>query len=285
MTWTKTHTASQATNSVNSDGGSSLIATIDELIQTWLPSRGWTTTTAASRPSGFTGAYHWWITKEIEYLDGSSYEHRQQIVFVSSSTDSINWERWEDGVAADVTHTYSGLYQATIGNPDQQFEGTWEFWTSDQDDDSFAIICRGSGRYLLGFFPPHGSLVRSVGHSNSAPPTGACPVFPSPAESSLFYNGASTGFEAIYPGVRGYSHSGMGSQEVMINCAFADVDAGSDARPAFITGTNDISMVIDTSVNDYFGGVGTLQVGSDFYIKIGGSNKLLLHTGTVDPGL
>lgn len=285
MTWTKTYTASQAVNAVNSDGGTSLIATIDELIQTWLPSRGWTTTTAASRPSGVTGAHHWWVTKEIELLDGSSYEHRQQIVFVSSTVDYIAYERWEDGVAADTVHTYSGTIEAQIQNPDQQFEGTWEFWVSDQDDDSFAIICRGLDRYLIGFFPPHGSLIRSTRHNNSAPPAGACPVFPSPDETKLFYNGYSGSLEALYSGFAAYSTSGMGSQETMINCALVNVDSGTDMRPAFLTGTNDISMVIDTSQANYLGGVGTLQVGSDFYIKIGGSNKLLLHTGTTDPGL
>ena len=133
MTWTKTHTASQAVQDVGNDGGSSLIATIDELIQTWLPSRGWTTATAASRPSPVTGQYHWWVEKTIEYLDGSNYNHRQQIVFSNSTTDYMFWEHWEDGVAADTAHLLAGNYGATINAVDPEFSGTWEFWVSDQD--------------------------------------------------------------------------------------------------------------------------------------------------------
>lgn len=288
MTWTKTHTASQAFVEPSGSDSSSLLACVDEVINTWLPSRGWTTTKASNSPSPTTGHYHWWFTKTIEYLDGSNYEHRQQLVFNNNSANKTwAWEEWADGVAADTQHTYTAFVSAGISSADYQYmTGTWEFWVSDQDDDSFAIISRGTQNWLIGFFPPEGSLIRSSTYTTNNVPTGTCPLVLSPWPTRLFYCG-STGniIAAMYPGVRADSQSGMGGQEVMINSAIVDASTGSSQRPAFLTGTNDISMVIDTSVNESLTQVGTLQLGSDYYIKIGGSNKLLLHTGTTDPAL
>ena len=279
MTWSKQFTSTNPVLDVDSDGGTSYIAALDELFDTWLPSRGWSCTAAAVQPNVGDDMYRWWIEKNIQCIDASFYSHRVAIIADLASTERIGFATWDSGVAADTDAPTLSI-ASTLGN---RIEGSWEFWTSDQDTDSFLILCTGALRGIIGFMPPTGSIFPANTWTTSYP-TKNGPVFPSNGEQ-YWVAATSAGITQLMMDFRTQSYS-SNYQPGSIKLNFASVT--TSVAPCFLTTTNDISSIVSIrdSSSSNLEDANTMLIDGDYYIAIGiSTNKLLLNTGTTDPQL
>ena len=112
-----------------------------------------------------------------------------------------------------------------------------------------------------------------------------CPVFPTPGSGDLFNINESVG--SIQPALRAYAPNvGIQSGEVVkFNSQFCNAGIASSVVPAFVTSTNDCAMLFQgNDTNTIMYQMGTLQVGTEFFIRLGlQGNALLWSTGTTDP--
>ena len=282
MTWSKQYTSASPVLDVDTDSGTSYVAAMDELFDTWLPSRGWSCTTAATQPNASDGLYRWWIDKSIKCIDNSFYSHRVVVVHSPASTENIGWTTWDSGIDAD-TDAPAAAFTSPLGN---EIEGDWEFWTSDQDTDSFLILSTGINRGIIGFMPPTGSIHPSGDWATQYPSKNA-PIFPSNGKnwwvSIVSANSMTTQIET---GTGSYA-SGFIPASYKVNFASVASGTSSSKAPCFMTTTNDIASIVsvrDRTGSAYLQDANTMLIDGDYYIAIGTSaNKLLLNTGTVDP--
>ncbi|MBP47110.1 MAG: hypothetical protein CMH53_04150 [Myxococcales bacterium] len=282
MTWSKQYTSANPVLDVDTDSGTSYVAAMDELFDTWLPSRGWSCTTAATQPNASDGLYRWWIEKSIQCIDNSFYAHRVVVIHDPSGAEDIGWATWDSGIDAD-TDAPAQAFISALGN---EIEGNWEFWTSDQDTDSFLILSTGINRGIIGFMPPTGSIHPAADWTTQYPSKNA-PLFPSAGKNWwISAVSASTTTNQIETGSDSYSTS-FAPASYKVNFASVASGTGSSKSPCFMTTTNDVASIV--SVRDRTGlavlqDANTMLIDGDYYIAIGTSaNKLLLNTGTVDP--
>ena len=281
MTWSKQYTSSVAVDDFDGDAGVSMLTVLDELFDTWLPSRGWTTAKqAGTRPHSVSGLYHWWMDKSIQRIDGSYYNHRMEFTLNPAASEHFGYRTWEAGVAADTVFTAPGITSSTLTD---QVEGIWEFWTSDQDSDSFLIITKGNPRALIAYMPPTGSIFPSKSNGLNSPMK-IMPAIPAAGLANCWI-GIST-LEPMVPAFRAYSPSTAtnGGQVIKFNAQMINAGITSNVEPGFVTSTNDCAMLFQPEDNDYMFECGTLQVGTEFFIRVGlAGNALLFSTGTTDP--
>lgn len=282
MTWSKQYTASVGIPDVDTDGGVAMQNVLDELFMTWLPSRGWTTHQQTSPPTPGSGTVvYYWFEKQIQCIDNSYYNHRVQFAFDPAASETFTYSTWEDGVAAD-TVTPVVAFADVLGN---FVEGVWEFWTSDQDTDSFAILNKGVQNGVIGFMPPTGSIFPS-GDWLQNYPTRNGPVFPC-AGQNCWVAPTSFGAAMLYNQISNdsyYSHFQPGG--IKVNFAACMNGQASAAKPAFLTTTNDVASIIDIrdGVSSQLITPNSMLIDGDYYISIGNTgNKLLLNTGATDP--
>lgn len=282
MTWSKQYTATIDIADVDTDGGVSMQTVLDELFMTWLPSRGWTTHQEASPPTPGSGSkVYYWFEKQVQCIDNSYYNHRVQFTFDPAATENFAYSTWEDGVLPD-TITPVAQFTDSLGG---SVEGTWEFWTSDQDSDSFAILNKGVYNGVLGFMPPAGSIYPT--HSNGANyPTKNGPVFPCAGHK---WWAEPTSYGGVSPHNQIQNSSYYGNYEpggIKVNFAAVCAGVSSQSTPAFLTTTNDVASIINIrdGATTQLVVPNTMLIDGDYYISIGASNnKLLLNTGTTDP--
>ena len=283
MTWSKVYTSTVAVDDIDADSGASMLTVLDELFQTWLPARGWTTALQqGTRPSPSSGLYHWWMDKAIQCIDGSYYSHRVEFTLNPASSESFGYRTWEPGVTADTQFNSAEINSQNLNS---RVEGTWEMWTSDQDSDSFLIITNNNPRALIAYMPPTGSIIHSAGNGISSP-VETMPIIPSDGSQYCWHSQSS--YEAMYPALRAYSPSTStnSGQVVKFNAQFCNVGQTSSIQPAFVTSTNDCAMLYQASDSSLMSEIGTLQVGTEFFIRVGTQgNALLFSTGTTDPQL
>ena len=282
MTWSKQYTSSVAVADIDSDTGTSMLTVLDEVFDTWLPSRGWTTAKqAGTRPHPTTTFYHWWMDKSIQLIDSSTYNHRVEFILNPGTVERFGYNTWPAGVTADSQ--YSMATNVTGDGLTSDVEGVWEFWTSDQDTDSFLIVTKGTPRCPIGFMPPTGSIFPCKDYANVFPLRFA-PLLISSGNGNLWHNLNST--LGIYPAFRPYSPSPTSHSGVVMKFNAAMMQSGitSGSEVAFVTSTNDCSMLFQPEDTNSMNECGTLQVGSEYFIRVGTSgNSLLLSTGTTDP--
>ncbi|MAH29417.1 MAG: hypothetical protein CL959_01880 [Euryarchaeota archaeon] len=282
MTWSKVYTSTVPVNDFDSDGGTSLLGTLDEFFDTWLPSRGWTTHVGVSRPSNVTGYYHWWMDKAIQCLDGSYYNHRVEFVLDPSTAENFGWKTWASGVAADTSHNNPAITSNALT---VAIEGSWEMWTSDQDTDSFLIVAKGNPRTLIAYMPPTGSIIKNRGNGTTQPMK-VMPCIPSDGASAGNWHSNASRY-GHHPAIRPYSPSSINhlGQVIKFNAQFCNVGTGTTMEPGFVTSTNDCAMLYQAEDVDELDNIGTLQVGTEYFIRVGLSGSaLLFSTGTTDPG-
>jgi hypothetical protein len=282
MTWSKQYTASVGIPDVDTDGGVAMQAVLDELFMTWLPSRGWTTHQQASPPTpGSGGKVYYWFEKQVQCIDNSYYNHRVEFTFDPMSNENFAYATWEDGVAAD-TVTPVAAFSDALGT---YVEGVWEFWTSDQDNDSFAILNKGVLSGVIGFMPPAGSIYPSNTWASSYP-TKNGPVFPC-GGNNYWVAPTSFGAAMLYNQIGNSSYyTDYQPSSIKVNFAACKNGTSSSAKPAFLTTTNDVASIINIrdGASPRLTTPNTMLIDGDYYITIGEtSNKLLLNTGTVDP--
>ena len=283
MTWSKQYTATVGISDVDTDSGVSMQTVLDELFMTWLPSRGWTTHQQATPPTpGSETKVYYWFEKQVQCLDNSYYNHRVEFTFDPASAENFAYATWEDGVAPDTITPVAAFTEPLGGG----VEGVWEFWTSDQDSDSFAILNKGVNSSVIGFMPPAKSIWPSGTWSDSYP-TRNGPVFPC-AGFKWWTPPSAAG--AATPHINFVNSSyPLNYDPGSIKLNFAAVKAGvsTAGTPAFLTTTNDVNSIVNLREGINASGLttpNTMLIDGDYYIALGeSSNKILLNTGTVDP--
>jgi hypothetical protein len=283
MTWSKQYTATVGISDVDTDGGVSMQTVLDELFMTWLPSRGWTTHQQATPPTPGSGtAVYYWFEKQVQCIDNSYYNHRIEFAFDPAATENFAYGTWEDGVAPDTILPVAA-FTDTLNTG---VEGVWEFWTSDQDNDSFAILNKGVNNSVIGFMPPAGSIWPS-GTWFQNYPTKNGPVFP--CAGFNWWSAAST-YGAVSPYlnfVNSSYNANFDPGSVKLNFAAVKAGLSSSSTPAFLTTTNDVNSIVNLREGTSGSAVNvpnTMLIDGDYYIALGQtSNKILLNTGTVDP--
>lgn len=284
MTWSKQYTSTNPVVDFATDGGTSMIAAVDELIGTWLPSRGWTTAAQSVQPNASDGDYRWWIDKDIQCIDNSYYAHRVVVHVVGSSNTNMRfgYTKWEAGVAADTVYD---PYQISNNSFDTEMYGDWEFWTSDQDSDSFLVIANGINTGLVAFMPPSKSIWPGTEETNGYYPNTNAPLIPCVGGDGCWISSAGTSRERLCSDLNnGSNHFYAQSGQVKVNFAAMQRGTSSSSGAAFLTSTNDCEMIVNIRQGvDSFEGVNTTLIDGDYFISLGTGSKLLLNTGAIDP--
>ena len=284
MTWSKQYISTNPVVDFATDGGTSMIAAMDEFILTWLPSRGWTTAAQTMQPNMNDGLYRWWIDKDIQCIDNSYYSHRVVVYIQGMSTASMRfaYTRWDAGVAAN---TVFETYDLTGTTFDNQVYGSWEFWTSDQDSDSFLLVANGINTGVVAFMPPSGSIWPGTPEANGYYPVTNAPMIPCRGGAECWITSAGTSRTGLHSDLNnGSNHFYSQAGQVKVNFAAMQRGTSSSAGAAFLTSTNDCEMIVNLRQGtDQFDGVNTTLIDGDYFISLGQGSKLLLNTGTTDP--
>lgn len=258
-----------------------MLAAMDEFIGTWLPSRGWTTTAQATQPNAGDSHYRWWIDKDIKCIDNSYYAHRV-VVFITSGTKRFAYDIWDAGVPADTVYNSFNLTTPSFGT---EVEGSWEFWTSDQDTDSFILIANGIDTGIVAFMPPSGSIFPTSIETNNYYPATNAPMIPCMGGDSVWQSTSGTSYDRLVSSINnGSNHYLAQAGQVKVNFAAMSRGTSSSMGAAFLTSTDDCEMIVNIRQGtDSFEGVNTTLIDGDYYIALGTGSKLLLNTGAVDP--
>ena len=283
MTWLKQYTSTNPVQAWATDSGASILAAMDEFILTWLPSRGWTTAAQATQPNASDAHYRWWIDKDIKQIDNSYYAHRAVVFVPNSSTRRLSYATWPAGVAADSIYAGYQLSNTSFGN---EFYGTWEFWTSDQDTDSFVVIANGVETGVVALMPPSGSIIPGTPDNSGNYPTSNGPMIPtSGGNDNCWVSVDGGGTTKLRSSIANTAYeSKAASGQVKVNFAAISRGTAGSFGTAFLTSTNDCEMITNVrQSDDSFAGVNTTLIDGSYYISIGTGSKLLLKTGAVDP--
>lgn len=284
MTWSKQYTSANPVQDFAIDNGASMIAAMDEFIGTWLPSRGWTTVAQATQPNMSDGYYRWWIDKDIQCVDNSYYAHRVLVLIQGSSPANrrFGFTTWDAGVTADTVFDTGDITTPTFNT---EVYGEWEFWTSDQDTDSFLLVANGVDTGIVAFMPPSGSIWPGMPETNMYYPSTNAPLIPCMGGDSCWIAVQGTSYEKLSSDLNNSSsHFNAASGQVKVNFAAMQRGSSSNSAAAFLTSTNDCEMIVNIRQGtDSFEGVNTTLIDGDYYISLGTGSKLLLNTGAVDP--
>lgn len=281
MVWTKAYTS---TDGVSLTDTADTMSVLDEYFDTWLVSKGWSTSKFLS---GSNSKYYY-AAKNVSLFGGSTKRFGICLEYDYTTTAERFYQY----------HFGSGHTPSAAGPSTSVYEnealvnahtGQWNFWTDTADSDCFAVITN-SGK-VIAFWPPEDSLVATVYDSSRAASEPSQPITPylvnSISSNHYFYdtyNGASRLFPM--PVYNNFNNT--------LNVPASFFNYG------FIKGSGEGMYMYDTSgrtatyVQEYEGNStvtnidsnsGTLQVGASYYIRLGGSNSILLNCGTTDPGV
>ena len=284
MTWSKQFTSTNPVQDFATDSGVSILAAMDEFIGTWLPSRGWTTVPASNQPNMSDGDYRWWIDKDILCIDNSYYSHRV-VVHISGSSNTnkrFSFEKWDAGVPPD---TVFNSYDISTPSFNTEVYGDWEFWTSDQDTDSFLLVANGIDKGIVAFMPPSGSIWPGTPEPSGYYPSTNAPIIPCMGGDNCWISTQGSGYAKLSSNLNNASnHFYAASGQVKVNFAAMQRGSGSQMGAAFLAPTDDCEMIVNIRQgSDSFEGVNTTLIDGDYFISLGTGSKLLLNTGTVDP--
>lgn len=224
----------------------------------------------------------WRIYKDFVCEDGSTQRATWHIEYEGATTTTDAFNLW----LLDTDGTFGR--QTESGVPSSNWDGTWSFWVSDTDSDSFLILRDSPAHQCIGIWPPSGSLF-SQGYSSSTFPLsgGIAPIF---AGSGPSFNGPANSYantlDISLAGTSGY-RTGLSRVPEKFDFTFVTDDYG---RPVFRTQGGDVAMLVNYSEANDIGPYPNINVstevtkfGDQYYIAVGRHQKLLLNTGTIAP--
>ncbi len=278
MVWSKAYTS---TESVSTTSQADTRDVLDDMFDTWLTSKGWST--SKFNNSGTSKKYYY-AAKNVTLFGGSTKRFGIVLEYdYSSSSEQFKQYRFDTthtpSASGPNTSNYQSDYVSTI------HEGQWNFWTDTADSDCWAIIT-SNGR-VISFWPPEESLVGTVHSGSLGSSDPSQPITPflirDSGNSNAFYD-SSYGSQGMYPFCAWTSSQGENSTVPTAFYNYAAVKGNSSGLFMYDTSGRTAlyveDMMDETEINL---GSGTLKVGTTYYIRIGADNSLLLNCGTTDP--
>lgn len=282
MVWTKAYTSTDGVSLTNSTDTRSVL---DEYFDTWLVSKGWST--SKFNNSGTSKKYYY-ASKNVSLFGGSTKRFGICLEYdYSSGTERFYHYHFGSG----HTPSSSGPSSTTYDNETvkSSHEGQWNFWTDTADSDCFAVIS-ASGK-VIAFWPPEGSLVATAysGSRGSAEPSQPITPFLVNSTDSEHYN------YDVYLGSSRLTpmpvYMGF-SEDINVPASFYNygmIRQGSGGMYMYDTSGRTATYIETYDGDSLTANIdcnsGTLQVGSSYYIRLGGNNSILLNCGTTNPGV
>ncbi|MEK9985829.1 MAG: hypothetical protein VW879_13910, partial [Opitutae bacterium] len=254
---------------------------LDEYFDTWLTSKGWSTSKFLGTNTKF-----YYASKNIQLFGGSTKRFGICLQYEFSSSNEV-FNQIHFG--SDETPSSSG----PSGSPyhsdsvSTNHTGQWNFWTDSQDSDCFAIIT-ASGK-VVAFWPPEGTLTGTAyngARASNQPSQPITPLLINNVSLKNYFIDTYQGGGKIYPiGTYPSFPDTFTVPTAFYNYGFAVANSGG--LYMYDTSGRTATYVEDyTSASPYIDdNSGTLQVGTIYYIRLGGNNSILLNCGTTDPGV
>ena len=282
MVWTKAYTS---TDGVSLADTADTMSVLDEYFDTWLTSKGWST--SKFNNTG-TSLKYYYASKNVSLFGGSTKRFGICLEYdYSTSTERFYQYHFGSGHTPSTSGPSTAAYEnETVKG---SHEGQWNFWTDTADSDCFAVIS-ASGK-VIAFWPPEESLVATAyigSRSSSEPSQPITPLLVNSTDSEHYLYDVYSGSARLFP-MPVYPNF---SEEINVPASFYNygmINIGAGGMYMY-----DTSGRTATYVEDYNGSStesnidsnsGTLQVGSSYYIRLGGSNSILLNCGTTNPGV
>ena len=253
-----------------------------EELADFLVTRGWVKEVESTTATANGTDYNWRLYKNFVCEDGSTQRVDWWLQYKGDSSTSDAFNMW----LLDTDGTFGR--QVESGAPTTVWDGTWSFWVSDADSDSFLIFRDNPSHQCIGFWPPSGSLFAQGYHSSTFPTAGG--LAPISANSGPAFSGPANTYgnsmDLFLAGESGYK---AGLSRVPEKFDFTFVTDDYD-RPIFRTQGGDLAMLLDYSESNSIGPYPNINVSSEvtkfgdqFYIAVGRFQKLLFNTGTIAP--
>ena len=261
-----------ATNAV--DGGTGVL----EEVFAYLETRGWVISSYnvnSTNPESIS--YNWKIYKD-GLLDTGSTERRGFSFYYTGKTEEGTSDSWAMYHWDESTDT---LGDSVFIGQIVYWGGKWAFWQSDEEGESFLILVSDAAHTVVGFQPPAGSVFQ-VGRYNTNYPSSSG-VMPLYEGGGPCYNGdAGSSNRAMHLRFTGGGY--VAPTREKLNFTWVTDDYGC---PMFHTEGGDISMELDHNRTSMLGPSNTgnittsvVKYGSNYYMALGSSQRLLFDCGT-----
>lgn len=290
MTWSKTQTSSAPFVDGGYPGGSYYDGLSENKVVlgefiTWLGTRGWTITDSDTVASA-NGQVWWKIKKVVNVEGGGTRTYALYLAYTGSNTTSDRLEFYPTSNDGSVIHTSVDLIDVTWGM--EPLFGTWTFWESDLDGDSFFIMNQDKNQ-IIGFWPPSGSIFSTTSYTTTWPRA----VYPKPLFVSRPIASHGSDDTALY---LAYGRSASGSNYYsnpvpMKNDYVWCTDSGR--YPLFVINNggevsslvylNASAEVCDNVSSTTESKAGVAFIEDEFYITWGGSDSQLLFNVGANP--
>lgn len=286
MVWSKVHQSAIVVDLTATAAASNFGAAFDEAFS-WIDARSWEVTVNTSHPADERVVY---FNKDRVSITGQVFNDQRlfRVDFDDANDRLVMYAHNPGGESnnyADISSTWT-LGSSTYNAANTFTGGTFEFWTSDQDDNSYLLIYRlNNTAWLFGSCFPESSMWKSGRSDSSSQP------YRKHSDNPIFLTRTSQGM--LYTTI--YKIAALSNTQ---NYAYFE----GTVFPTIVMGSNqwylgDDMIGINTTNSDigvhyHWGGnpvtlstLGTGFIGDEYYIEMrNGDHDVIFSTGNVNPG-